>query len=859
MISYSEFINQDISEKNILAWIEPSQRILEWTLHSGSIFKKVLNFYLIDLKVDGVSQTKVNSLVELDAPGKYFFDESDKTLYFDAIGVSNPSDVNSVVFYRICFSDYPAILPVDDSLREIEYLPLISSRSRFSHKLDHADQIGIALTNNSSISFQYEDFFIQWYDRLEWANKRCRIWSYSKDLPFSERQIYFDGVVEDRTLSINSRSGLVTFRIKDFLETLKEKLPLDLFSSSDGDIPDSIVGTAKRRIYGRVDGLRVVSLNQILDGFPITGTWTGIVGSNTFTGSGGAALSELSPEDKLIVGEDEYKVESITDDNTIVISEQIAGRLLSGTINAKPEIQSIRTGRNTNHLICDGHALREASTTVVETIQFNRFLVADATDFQAGDLITLGGFTRTIRRVSVQNIITLTQSLTASLPPGTPITKNPVQKVYANGDLLQVDRDYSVENLSTGAKLILDPLAEFNVAVPVFLGTLSFTNGSNVVTSSNVEFAASLKNRDWLKPRDPNYTTWYEILYINEDDNTVTLRSTFTDPSTTSASLVRKIDPIGDNTKVTVECLGKTEDGTKSGVFISTAAQAVRDMLVEAGIEDRLDLDSFDLAEKTADQLISMPLPIDFSSAPPAIGEVITLINKSIFGSIHYKADFTIAYNVLTAEKPAIAPGNVITESDILSWSAKSTTKNITRKVFGQYKFQDADRFTGDKAFSTVESDSDYARYVVETNKERTVKLYLFNELDAETITERFNFINDTSQATITIQTKLKFALFNINDKILLDLDRIYARFGSIDTPDQRKIGIISGISRTPDGIQLEVDDLGNIWNRVANITEDDAVEFTLAGDEKIINGYITDNDELIDQKQDTYKLNLIG
>ena len=178
-------------------------------------------------------------------------------------------------------------------------------------------------------------------------------------------------------------------------------------------------------------------------------------------------------------------------------------------------------------------------------------------------------------------MITLTQSLTAALPTGTPVIKNPVQKVFANGDSFQVDRDYTLTNDSTGARLVFDPLAEFNVAVPVLYGTLNFVNGSNQVTSSTITFEASIKPRDWVKPRDPNYSTWYEVLSIDEDNNVLTLRVNFADPSINDDTLIRRISPIGDATVVTVDCFGKTEDGEKTGKFISTGAGVVKDLLTD--------------------------------------------------------------------------------------------------------------------------------------------------------------------------------------------------------------------------------------------------------------------------------------
>jgi hypothetical protein len=72
-------------------------------------------------------------------------------------------------------------------------------------------------------------------------------------------------------------------------------------------------------------------------------------------------------------------------------------------------------------------------------------------------------------------------------------------------------------------------------------------------------------------------------------------------------------------------------------------------------------------------------------------------------------------------------------------------------------------------------------------------------------------------------------------------------------------VAIVSGIEKTNDQVRLTIDDLGNIWNRTAAITENGSVDFTLSGDEKIIKGYITDSDGLINDDKETYRINLIG
>lgn len=856
--TYESHIEKPISEKSLISWIEPAERLMAWSLHSGSVYKKTVNHFLIELIQEGIKMERVSSLSEVTSEGKYYFDDQNKIVYANSFLDVDPEDVFTVAFYRIGFSNFPFIGQIDDNGREIEYFPIISNNPNFRHELDHQNQSGVALSSDSSISFLLEDFFIQYYDRLEWKNKRIKVWSYSPDLPFSEKKLYFDGIVDEKRYSDQE----VAFSVKDFISKLDESVPLELYSNSDGEIPESRIGKPKRRIYGRVSGLNVISLNQVLDGFEIQGQWSGTIGSNLINGVGGNITDFLSPEDKVILVDDddvEFKVDKILSDNQIQVSEEIQKPFLLKALKVKPQIQSLRTGRNTEYLISSGHALKEASAQIVRPIQFNRFEVDDAQDMLADDLITINGVSRFIRRVSVGNIITLTQSLNVEPSPGDVVTRNPVQKVYANGNSFIVDRDYTVLNDSSGSKLIFNELAEFNVALATRLaGNISFTNGSNEVLLSGIEIKANFKPRDWVKPLDPDFFDWYEILEVDEDNSKLILRSTYNDLSFSGQGLIKRIDPIGDNTKVTIECFGKTFDNTKNGDFIYTGSDVVKDVLTEIGI-DNLNDESFDLADETAPQLISLALPIDLDSTAPKVSDVIEIINKSIFGSLHYNNDFEIEYNVLTAEKPEITPDFIIKDDDILDWSVSSSGKNIIQKVIGRFKHQDADRFTGNPSFSVSEYENEYVKRVVQDNETQTFDFYLWNRNDCQTMVERMAFMNEISQSVIKIIGKLHLGKFKINDKILLSLDRIYARFGSVEGLDMRKICIVSAISKNEDTIELTLDDLGNIWNRTANITKDNAVDFALASSERIINGYITDNNDLISDDQDTYRLNLIG
>ena len=86
MTSYSSTITLDqykdkpSSEKLMVAWLEPARRQFGWILHSGSIYKKDMSYYVVGVTQNSVALTEVASIGAITA-GKWFFDDATKILY----------------------------------------------------------------------------------------------------------------------------------------------------------------------------------------------------------------------------------------------------------------------------------------------------------------------------------------------------------------------------------------------------------------------------------------------------------------------------------------------------------------------------------------------------------------------------------------------------------------------------------------------------------------------------------------------------------------------------------------------------------------------------------------------------------
>ncbi len=855
MPTYESISQKTASEKVILAHIEPSQRLVLWELDSGSVYKRIVPYFVVGVAVDG-TQLSEGSSSSLNS-GEWFFDYASKTLYTRMSDDSNPQASFVVATYRLFFSNSGHDLSWDltDQGNQVNYEPVIDNTSRFVQEIDNSELLGISLESEGSISFfNNHGYFDPIFDRLIWEFKNIRIYSWFPGTVFSESRLMFDGVIEDKKFSEKK----VTFKIKDFIFKLRQPVKLDLFSDSDGILSEDVSGVKyKRRIYGKVDGLKMQSLQQTLKGFALTGTITGAVGTNTITGSGTDFFNELSPDDEIIVeqGFDEftYKVETINSPTSVTVAEEIENSFAGITAINKPD-RPYRKMNRQFHVA--GHKLREPSTTITRVLQKNRFEM-DITDFEVDDLITVDGEFARIKRISGNQVV-LFQNLDDFPSIGDVVTRSPIDSVYFNKRQFLVIRDYTVQNTATECQVTINDLAEFNVTPQQTLpGSVTFTNGSQAVTGVGTNFPDELRPRDWIKSDDITHQVFYEVMEIIDETN-LKIREVYAGATVTDTAKKKNVDYIDDESAVTVEAIGKEN---AAGEWIKSAADAVLDMVqVDAEITN-IDLASFQLADELADYTLSLALPLDTDGDPPIIREAITLINQSVFGSLIAKTDFQIAYNILTPDRPQDL--TEIRDDDLVGKNnsfAVQTQSDVRRKITVRYRHFDADRFTSEQGNQSIEFENSFVDYLVGTKDEKTVDCYLFDQDAAECMAQRYALIHSLPHAVITLKAKMNLTLKNLNEKIFINLDRMFDRFGG--SAETKKIGIISRISRGPMDTTVSFSDLSNQFNRVGAIAPDTADEFTVAtDDEKIFNGYIVDNDtELPDNSSDDqWNTNLIG
>jgi hypothetical protein len=960
--TYQEHKNKATSEKIVLAWLEPSQRLFAWTVHSGSVYKRTVPYYVVGVRQDATALTSVSSLGSVTGAGKFFFDPATRILYVWSAGSVDPGTLWTDVTYRLFFSNAPIDLPADmANAVEVPYDARIQKTSKFKAKFDQ-DQKGIALEGTGKIELHNNDgFFAGIYDKLVWENKAVKIFSYARNLAPSERLVLFNGVVTNKDFDDSS----VSFDIKDFIYKLRTKLDLPIYDTEDGDIAQSILGKPKRRIYGRVNGLLCDSLEQrgpsyalqTIDagtdartGTPITVTLTAT--SNAATASSTDVHKELCAGDTIVVNGNKLKVKSLArldigldtpTDITLTTFGTAVGRLAftgivttsvsvgdhitlsvlsnSGTttkarflghfpittVNAtyleftlattyasasetfKSGVGEVAVTRHTNtvnftlqqvspitvaavaatvepatpyrrfnrRFLVAHHALSTKATTITGPISAVKFSIADADGIYEGDIIRVNGTDlTTITGLDRQGLIVTIADTILPLPDlGQDVERLGIQTVTFKQKEFTQFEDFTPSLDSEGATITFDYLAEFNAAVEENLTSrVSWVNTSKQVLGSNAVFR-DLKPRDWIK--SSTESTWYEIAE-KFSDNLVILNTPYTGTTGINDTSFKRPTYIEDTSKIIADVYGKTVDATEAGTLIATPVDVVKDLLDDAGLADLIDEASFDQAAIDAPYLVSLALPQTKSGSLPTIRDAINLMNDSCTGSLFNDLDGNIRYKVLDASR-TLDDTTVLDDGDLIKYSISTDSSKILRKTLVRFAARDADTVTEEPTYSVAQAESIFTENSGIEGEVETSETGLYLRTDAEILAQRLLFIRELSSSTVSLSVKLQLADAILNDLITVNLARMYLRLGTSGS-DATKTGLISSMEKDGLGVRITIDDLGNLFNRVAVITDNDAPEFTDATEaERRYAGYITDAYGVVDDEDGTFNANVIG
>lgn len=851
--TYSEYQALTSSEKLTLAVIEASKRLVGWALHSGSVYKlqDFEHSAIVSIEDSGTAYVAATSVAGVTA-GKYYFDRQARVLYLRAIDSSNPNSRFIGLTFRLFFSDGTGVILPNDMASgfEVEWLPILSKTSRFGVELDNQNQIGVAIEGSGTIELYNDaEYWKPRYDRFYFENQKAFIYSWNRELPISEARLIYRGRVEGKSYSEKT----VKFTLKDYVAELKNPIPLEnLQSIGDARIPDRLKLAKLRKIYGYVFGMVPVNIDQVLDGYPLTGTVSIASGSGTMTGAGTNFLSSLSPDDEILVEglEDSISVGDITDDVTLTMGDEYTG--LVGIVDAQAWVKPKTENRFMNRkFVIAGHALREPATTVTDSITPSIIEVASTEDLNVGDVLVVNGEVTALRRLLPNNRIKLTTALVTPPPNGSDVIRAAVTGVKINTRELQVDRDYTYS--ANDGTLELDPLAEFNVSpISPLVGSMVFTLGSRVVTGTGTFFKADMRPGDWI--RGEGQADWFEILSVDADDSLrIRVACTYSD---TGPGEIKRPEVYQEGKSVlTCDALGATDDGTTDGALLKTGPKIVEDILIGIGLGTALDSSSFDDAAAIAQHRLGFVIPKKYSdSNSPTAKSVIDEINQSVFGSLIQNADFQLEYSVLQPSRPSSLLQ--LKEYDVLKFAIESKSDKIAKTILLEYQPREYDPISKASIVSTATATSPSAQYLAKTSKEQTVKTLLVDQESAEIYARRWAFLQEVATSALKISTKLQGSRLSVGDKVDVSHSRMYERIGGSGA---RKIAAVQSMKKDGSGVDMELEDLGNAFSRCGSITADDALPYEQATEsERVRNGFITDSYGMQDNDPETFGSNLI-
>lgn len=844
----SDFINAMASEKIIFAHVHANKRVINWSVHSGNIYKRTLPNFVYAVKNGTTDLTQVASIGAITA-GTFFYEVSTATVYIELSDSSDPVDAEMIIKYRLFYANksFSASWDTTDTGEHVHYEGRILKAPAYDHQIGIEQKLS-SVVGKGSLKLQNIDAELdEIYEAFIYENQEVYIYSWNQEIPMSEAQIIYRGRVTNKFYNNDS----IQFTVKDQLFDILQTIPQSTFTDAD-NVNDSVKGDVKRWIYGRVDGLQLQSVDQIGEGYDITGTVAGVTDSLTLTGTGTSFLSELSPGDSITIETQELEVEDIASDTSLTLTDQPSYAFTGKTLSVVPVVPTVT--KNRDHFVA-GHATAKLTKTIVNALQFNRVILDDTSGLNAGDFVEFAdtGERIEIKNVAPGNIIVLRQNMVTLPAVSTNVTRQPIQRVFVEGQQVLSD-SFTISNSSAETTITFDSNVEFDLAkaknIPI---DLTFTNGSRTIsTIEDVDLTEFFQTRDWIRPANITYTTYYEILKVNTQS--LTIRTNFSEANITDDGTRKSPNYIGDSTIVSCDVLGRTVDNTPSGTWIETGADTVKDILTQLGITN-LETSSFTEAALDSDHLVSMSIPHNPGSSLTTAKSAIDKINKSILAALTLNNDLELRYKVLLVESGDDLVE--ISDSDVIDFKIKSTNGKTYRNSIVNYRHQDIVRETLESGNRTTTYSNEFVEKYIGTNDSNTIDVFLYNVDSAEIISHRDVYYNQLGKSTITIRSDLRLEALKIGTAVVLNFQRLYKRYG--DSSTRKKIAYITGKKVDGEGITFIMSDLSNTFNQSAIIAPNTTNDFSSATeDEKLKYGFITDSNGIVDSDEDTANTNLI-
>lgn len=240
--SRSEFIEAQSSEKLTLVHIQATTRLVNWTLFSGAIYYKDTDAFAVEVAESTTNLSEASDVGSM-FEGSFYYDIQTSRLYIWNFSDTNPNDTEMIITYRYFFASGPVTCSwnLADDGDYVFYDGRVQKSPGYKHKIG-IDQQLTSLVGSGTLTLNNNDGgFDDLFDTVFFENQKVSVYSWNRDLPFSDAKIIFRGRITNKTYS----NETISFLVKDTIFDLEQSVPQGVFSDAD-DVNDSVKGTYKR-------------------------------------------------------------------------------------------------------------------------------------------------------------------------------------------------------------------------------------------------------------------------------------------------------------------------------------------------------------------------------------------------------------------------------------------------------------------------------------------------------------------------------------------------------------------------------------------------------------------------------------
>ena len=384
-------------------------------------------------------------------------------------------------------------------------------------------------------------------------------------------------------------------------------------------------------------------------------------------------------------------------------------------------------------------------------------------------------------------------------------------------------------------------------------GSTITNNEFNEGTATNIDesIGQSVRTRDLIRIQGEEVNKFV----IDSQSSYVEVSEVSTE-TLSGTGIFRNPNYINDTSLITCSAFGQTLDGTITGEFSGTAADAVKVLLTDNGLSDFLNTTTFDEAALNEPLVVGIYAPYTLQTQPPTVLDIVNRITISTLGSIGLDENFLFKFQLLNGFKPdSLDSIRRIDNNEIRTTVSESVTPSpifryTLRNVDASYDLGEADPTS-----KLIRLENARIGRLTDLDTTESFDLYLRKEVDATAIADRYLNYSQRFNRIVSFQGSLSLEDVSIGDIVLLDVIEIKNR----QRDNIPFLGMVTRFTRNGQYINISVDDFGGLFLRSTTFANDSSPTFSGSTEtERILGTFLTDDNGIIDNNEDTFGFNVL-